>query len=84
MPKPKPDESGLEWVLREGSRALEALLREVELKGLKFAHNLSDEGGSGGGCYNCWEHGMNENCITQQRIAELEKASKEREDDVLS
>ena len=33
IPKPKPDESGLEWVLREGSRALEALLREAELKG---------------------------------------------------
>ena len=37
IPKPKADESGLGWLLREGNRALEELLREAELKGVKFA-----------------------------------------------
>jgi hypothetical protein len=36
IPKPKPDESGLKWLLREGSHALEALLREERLDEAKM------------------------------------------------
>ena len=42
MPKPRPDESGLEWLLREGNRALEALLRETELKGYVHGCKVGD------------------------------------------
>ena len=48
-------------------------IEKAELKGLKFAHNLSDEGGSGSGCYECWEHANWENCPTLRRIIELEE-----------
>ena len=71
IPKPKPDESGLEWVLREGSRALEALLREAELKSWLEGH-IS-------GCNSCrskrlWCEIAKEK---EAELAELEKARAE-------